>query len=161
MVKIIAVVRTLSAPTEPASQQGEQERAEGADAARLGRREDPAVDATDHQYEQHQHTPDPGHGAHARAPVEAFAGRAGGRIQHHRHLDGNQVEQDAEDAGHHAGDEQPADVGLGHDAVDHQDHARGGIATLDIVAAVARLEPHTALKPPQATTVAIARPPRR
>ena len=36
-----------------------------------------------------------------------------------------------------------------------------GMATLDIVAAVARDEPHTALKPPQATTVAMASPPLR
>jgi hypothetical protein len=35
----------------------------------------------------------------------------------------------------------------------------GGIATFDIVAAVARLEPHMALKEPQATIVAIDRPP--
>ena len=37
----------------------------------------------------------------------------------------------------------------------------GGSATLDMVAAVAKLEPHTAAKPAQATTVDMARPPRR
>jgi len=36
-----------------------------------------------------------------------------------------------------------------------------GSATLAIVAAVAIEEPHTEAKPPQATTVAMARPPRR
>ena len=35
------------------------------------------------------------------------------------------------------------------------------MATFDMVAAVARLEPQTALKPPHATMVAIARPPLR
>ena len=37
----------------------------------------------------------------------------------------------------------------------------GGRATFDMVATVARLEPQTALKPPQATMVAMASPPRR
>jgi hypothetical protein len=36
-----------------------------------------------------------------------------------------------------------------------------GMATLAMVAAVARLEPEMALKPPHATMVAMARPPRR
>ena len=36
----------------------------------------------------------------------------------------------------------------------------GGSATFDMVAAVASDEPHIALKPPQATMVAIERPPR-
>ena len=35
-----------------------------------------------------------------------------------------------------------------------------GRATFDIVATVARLDPQTALKPRQATTVAMAKPPR-
>jgi len=36
-----------------------------------------------------------------------------------------------------------------------------GIETLAMVAAVARLEPQIAEKPPQATTVAIDKPPRK
>jgi hypothetical protein len=36
-----------------------------------------------------------------------------------------------------------------------------GMAILDMVAAVARLDPETADRPPHATTVAIARPPRK
>ena len=102
---------------------GEQEGAEGADAGRLRRAEHTAVDAAHHEDEQGQHAPDIAQGAQPAGPVRALAARPERRPQGDHRANRQHVEEDPDDARNHTGGEQFADIGLGQDAVDHQQHA--------------------------------------
>src|SRR5690606_26748819 len=92
----------------------------GADARRLGRGEHAQVDAADHDQEQGGHAPYAAQDAQAFAPGGAFSGRPGGGIAQRHDIGGHTVKGQADQTRYDAGDEQLVDVGVGHDAVQHQ-----------------------------------------
>ena len=76
--------RRISGARQPAARDADQKRAGRADAARLGRREQAAIEAADHEDEQQQRRPDVAqtprgapsrYGAARRAGIPAAAGR--------------------------------------------------------------------------------------
>ena len=102
----------------------DQERAARADPARLGRREQAAVKAADHEHEQRKRGPDVAQRPEPLAPAAGRARRQKARPQDADGGDRQHVHRDREQARKNAGDEQLADVLLGDEAVDGE-HRRG------------------------------------
>ena len=96
------------------------ERPGGADARRLGRGEQADIDTAHHDDEQHQHAPDPAQRAEPLGPGRRRGGWAELGVDPGDHRDRARIEDDAQDAGDDPRGEQLADIGLGHDAVEHQ-----------------------------------------
>ena len=111
-------------PGERAARERDQERAARPDAGRLGRGEQPAVDAAHHQDEEDQRPPHAPERGEAAGPVGALGPGPVPRAPPDHPLDGGEVKEDPRQPGNEAGGEQLADAGLGHQPVDHQDHAR-------------------------------------
>ncbi len=91
----------------------------------FGGGEEADVDAAHHEEEQRGHRPYVLDGEQALAPGRSLARRARGRIAPGHVLHGAAEQDGAEDPGKDSCREQPADIGLGEDPVDHHDGRRG------------------------------------
>ena len=94
-----------------------------ADARCFGRGEPAAIKPANHQAEQQGHAADAAQGVQAFLPCAALACRTRFRVTPCVHHDRAHIQQGPQQARQHTGNEQLADVGLGHDAVDHEGHA--------------------------------------
>jgi len=122
----IEVVRTLSIRTSTKVLQLSARRASAkrSDSCAFGRSEHAGVDPADHDEEQQYHRPDVPDRLEPHRPGAALARGAGQRIAPGHPRDGEAEEPRRHDARQNAGREELADIGLGHDAVDHHDHRR-------------------------------------
>jgi hypothetical protein len=134
MVNTAAVVRVVSSSArrmsgpdvgarEPAAQHADDEGAAGAGAGSLGRREQPAVDAADHEREQQHRRPDVAQRFEAFLPGVLRSGRQVVRPRRADDRDRDHVHDHREDAGNDTGNEQLADILLGDQPVDRE-HGR-------------------------------------
>ena len=108
-------------PAHPPLRKGQDQRQAGTQTRGLGGGEQPAVQAADNEHEEQREGPHAAQRAQLLGDAGALAaGRilradAGDRVDH------AEIHHQTENAGDHGGDEEVADVGLGEDAVDHQD----------------------------------------